>query len=137
MFKKAVVGVDGSELSIKAITHVLNLKGVISEVDLLFVVDGSHMKVDFSDGWKGLGLSKVKEERLKHLEKEVIESGVCCKKHILRGDPAVGITSFAAANKSDLIVLGSRGLNSLQQFILGSVSEKVLHTSPCTVLIIK
>ncbi|WP_269758184.1 universal stress protein [Thalassobacillus sp. C254] len=66
-----------------------------------------------------------------------MESGVYCKKHILRGDPAVGITSFAAANKSDLIVLGSRGLNSLQQFILGSVSEKVLHTSPCTVLIIK
>ncbi|WP_054636559.1 hypothetical protein [Thalassobacillus sp. C254] len=64
MYKKAVVCVDGSELSIKAITHVLNLKGVISEVDLLFVVDGSHMKVDFSDGWKGWAFQKLRRKGL-------------------------------------------------------------------------
>jgi nucleotide-binding universal stress UspA family protein len=38
---------------------------------------------------------------------------------------------------SDLMIIGSRGLNSLQEMVLGSVSYKVIKRVQCPVLIVK
>ncbi len=42
-----------------------------------------------------------------------------------------------ARKKASLIVMGSRGLNALDRFILGSVSGRVVHHAACSVLIVK
>lgn len=52
-----------------------------------------------------------------------------------RGAP--GATILKHAKKTSLIVMGSRGLSALDRFILGSVSGKVVHHAPCSVLVIK
>ncbi len=57
-----------------------------------------------------------------------------CRKEI--GDPAEEIIRAARAEACDLIVLGSRGLNTLQSVLLGSVSDHVTHRAHCPVLII-
>jgi nucleotide-binding universal stress UspA family protein len=51
------------------------------------------------------------------------------------GAPADEI--IAAARGADLVVLGARGLGTIERLLIGSVSERVLHHAPCSVLIVK
>ena len=51
------------------------------------------------------------------------------------GEPAEEIVDLARLEAYDLVVLGSRGLSQMKELFLGSVSHRVLHTSPCPVLI--
>ena len=44
-------------------------------------------------------------------------------------------TLIASAGRSDLLVVGSRGLGGLRS--LGSVSERVAHRAPCSVLVVR
>jgi len=51
------------------------------------------------------------------------------------GEPAEEIVDYARLEQVDLIVMGSRGLSPIKELLLGSVSDKVLRTAPCPVLI--
>lgn len=53
----------------------------------------------------------------------------------LRDSPHRGIENFAASAKASLVVIGSRGMSGLKA--LGSVSERVAHRSPCSVLVVR
>jgi nucleotide-binding universal stress UspA family protein len=56
---------------------------------------------------------------------------------ILLGEPGPVIVEYANKEKFDLVVIGSRGLNVLQEMVLGSVSHKVVKRADCPVLIVK
>lgn len=58
------------------------------------------------------------------------------KSHIEIGDPADKIISVALEEKVDEIVLGSRGLGTIGNIILGSVAYKVVHHAPMPVTIV-
>ena len=51
------------------------------------------------------------------------------------GDPAQQIVATARSIGADLVVVGRRGLGGLDEILLGSVSQKVLHRSPTDVYI--
>jgi nucleotide-binding universal stress UspA family protein len=51
----------------------------------------------------------------------------------LAGKPADRIVEIAGQQQASLIVVGSRGLGGLKA--LGSVSERVAHKAPCSVLV--
>lgn len=53
----------------------------------------------------------------------------------LAGEPAEALLEAATDFGADLIVVGSRGLDSHAHFILGSVASSVAHHAPCDVLI--
>ena len=55
----------------------------------------------------------------------------------LAGSPAEAIVQVAVTRKSDLIVMGSRGLGRLEGALLGSNSQKVVSHAPCPVLIVR
>lgn len=54
-----------------------------------------------------------------------------------QGEAAAMILDEAEKEEADLIVIGTRGLNSAQRWLLGSVSTKVLHHAPCNVLVVR
>jgi nucleotide-binding universal stress UspA family protein len=54
-----------------------------------------------------------------------------------KGDPASMIIDEAERQDVDFIFMGSRGLNAVQRFLLGSVSSKVVHRAPCDVLVVR
>jgi nucleotide-binding universal stress UspA family protein len=54
---------------------------------------------------------------------------------IRRGVAAEEIVRFARESKAGLIVMGSHGWGEMRALLLGSVSERVLHTAHCPVLI--
>lgn len=53
------------------------------------------------------------------------------------GSPANAIIDLAKDEHFNLIVVGSRGLSGISEFLLGSVSNKISHASTIPVLIVK
>lgn len=66
------------------------------------------------------------------------ESGVDAKTRVEVGaSPADNIVTFAEESKTDLIVLGHRGMSRLGRFLVGSVAGKVVTYAPCSVLVVR
>ncbi len=55
---------------------------------------------------------------------------------LLEGPEAEAILSVAEIQKIGLILMGSRGLGSLEGILLGSVSRKVTHHASCPVMLV-
>jgi nucleotide-binding universal stress UspA family protein len=53
------------------------------------------------------------------------------------GDAADAILDVAEEQRSDLIVVGNKGMTGATRFLLGSVPNKVSHHAPCSVLIVR
>ena len=64
-------------------------------------------------------------------------SGIEVETHSREGDPAQVIADVAGEQDADLIVVGDRGLTGLERFLLGSVSSKLSHHAPCSVMIVR
>ncbi|WP_373232952.1 universal stress protein [Cohnella sp.] len=56
---------------------------------------------------------------------------------ILAGSPAEAIVDYALNNSCDLIMMGSRGLSSMREWMVGSVSHNVIQHSHIPVMIFK
>lgn len=56
---------------------------------------------------------------------------------LLRGDAATEILQYVHDNNIDLIVAGGRGLSQVEGWWLGSVSRKLVHYAPCSVMIVR
>lgn len=56
---------------------------------------------------------------------------------VLEGNPREIIIDFAKQKQVNLIIMGSRGLNALEELFLGSVSNHVVQNATCPVLIEK
>jgi len=65
------------------------------------------------------------------------EQSVQVETVVYYGDPAEQIIDFAEKRKVDLIIMGCRGFGPLRGVLIGSVSQKVLHSTHCPVLIVK
>lgn len=65
------------------------------------------------------------EEALVELKREVDLTGA--KVEISEGVPEDVVVSAANRGDVDLLVMGTHGLSGIQKFLLGSVTEKVLH----------
>ncbi|MBA3964718.1 MAG: universal stress protein [Nitrospirales bacterium] len=55
----------------------------------------------------------------------------------MKGHAADSIISYAERSRPDLVVVGSRGMNDLPGYLLGSISRTVLTHGPCSVLTVK
>ena len=60
-------------------------------------------------------------------------SGVNVTRHVCSGDPARLIIEKACAEQSDLIMMTTHGGGRFRQYLLGSVTSKVLHDADCPV----
>jgi nucleotide-binding universal stress UspA family protein len=54
-----------------------------------------------------------------------------------KGDAATMIIGEAEHENAEVIVMGTRGLNTAQRWLLGSVSSKVVERAPCNVMIVR
>jgi nucleotide-binding universal stress UspA family protein len=50
--------------------------------------------------------------------------------------PAHAIAEVAREERSDLVVMGTRGHTALAGVLLGSVTQRLLHIAPCPVLVV-
>ena len=53
------------------------------------------------------------------------------------GSVVQAITDYAASEKIDLIVMGTRGMGGFKKMLLGSVSSGVVTHAQCAVLVVR
>jgi nucleotide-binding universal stress UspA family protein len=53
------------------------------------------------------------------------------------GQPARALANLAETEKADVLIVGNSGKSGFQKFFVGSVSEKIVKESPCTVIVVK
>jgi universal stress protein E len=90
--------------------------------------------------WSALGSAHAQkvDERLAELRGELTaraRDGVTIRTELVQNDAAPGIVAFAEELGADLIVLGSHGASAATLYLFGSVTEKVVRTAPCPVLV--
>jgi len=138
MFRKILVGYDGSEASRKALTTALELaRAFQGEVVALAVI----RPPEFAE--LSLEVEAAREEAQGPLAKafsaarqEAKQYGVRLQTRTAVGHPAETLVRVAEAEGFDLIVLGRRGLTQVQRWMLGSVSERVLRYASCAVMVV-
>ncbi|GAV22897.1 universal stress protein [Carboxydothermus pertinax] len=149
MFKKILVGIDGSAMGDKAFNTALTLaKGWGAELFLVHVMPMPTLPNVFPPGAIAYVpesvlqdlTREIKEKAEKTLEErlnQVKEKGVTGQIKVLKGEPASAIASFAQEEGIDLIVVGSRGISGVKELMLGSVSHKISQLARCPILIVK
>ncbi len=78
------------------------------------------------------------KQRLETQRKRILALGVPeVETELYQGDPVDRVVEYAKDHRPDLIVVGSRGLTGAGRFLLGSVSDGILHHVNCSVLVVK
>ncbi len=70
-------------------------------------------------------------------KKRAAQKGILFKSKMIWGSPVSEIGDMTKAKKFDLIVIGARGMGSLKELFLGSVSNAIVHKSKIPVMVVK
>jgi nucleotide-binding universal stress UspA family protein len=149
-FERILVCVDGSESSVKAVDHAVEMaKKHDAQLFVLNVVV-SQLGYAYSSGAFGLAspgaindlLEKSKQEAKKWFddaEKKATAQGVSLKSEIVASPTSIvpAIVEYAEKNKMDLIVIGTKGRSGFTRLLLGSVASGVATYAGCPVMIVK
>jgi nucleotide-binding universal stress UspA family protein len=137
-FSKILVCCDGSKYSEAALLKACSIaKKYNSELTLIHVIEKTK-KANILGGEEYVRiLRKYAKASLDKAQKIARSQGLEPKVAVKEGDIASEIVKFSKKSKTDLIVVGSKGLGAVLQFLLGSVSSKLAHHSLCSVLIVK
>lgn len=144
VFKRILLATDGSADANRARDAALELAKVQpgARVDVITVARPFDHLYDYHfDPRHYEALINAQREAATALANDVAESfrqaGVAAEAVVAIGNPVELIPETAAERKSDLIVIGSRGLSGLKSWLLGSVSDGVMHRARCPVLVVK
>ena len=146
MFGSIVVGTDGSETATSAVRQEIELARELGArlhvVSAYEPVSDQRLRSERVELPKDLQwIINPREDVLSLLEaaeREAEQAGVTNVETFARqGDAADAILDVAEEQRSDLIVVGNRGMTGAKRFLLGSVPNKVSHNAPCSVLIVR
>lgn len=140
MFERILLAVDGSDHAIHAARKAAELARCMKSAELRIVVAYDPIPLYLGEPNMQIVITNRKGEAEDVLSRFVKEVGdVPCEIHteIIEGDAASAIIEVANVRKSDLIVMGSRGLGRLAGLVLGSTSQKVVAHASCPVLIVR
>ncbi|MCG2721364.1 MAG: universal stress protein [Thermodesulfovibrionales bacterium] len=141
---KILVPIDGSKYSmegVKAASEYAKTKD--AEIHLITVtpfVPGMDLEIS-ARAMDSLNKSMKKraEDTLDQAQKILGKAGVAAKTTIASSISAADeIIGVAEKEKTDLIIIGSRGLGGkATRFFMGSVASKVVNHAPCSVLVVR
>jgi len=138
MFEKVLVALDFSHYSQKILNRVSEIPG-ISEVVLLHVIDAtSPSRLEWTSGPHLENVNSLMteiKERLENLGLKVIINVDVIVNAVTRAPVSRAILEVAETENVSLIIMGARGINPIQELLLGSVSSYLLRHSKTHVLI--
>jgi nucleotide-binding universal stress UspA family protein len=149
MYFNIVCGIDGSDLSTKALHHALGLAArtggkvtvvTVTESSVIVAPGAEIMMVDTSSIIAELDAAKAASAKGILDEAKVLgaASGVTIAGlHVENSPAAEGIIRAAREIGADLIVMGSHGRRGLGRLLLGSQAAEVLAHADIPVLVIK
>lgn len=134
---KVLVAMDGSEYGEWGLDWVATLPFVKPQrVTALHVLDSAWLRLPFRTK---LEVQRVKARSARVLKRTKQQLASLKLKGIAREEQgAVAQTILKRAPKRDgLLVAGSKGLDALDRFLLGSVSTKLIQYATCPVLVVR
>lgn len=136
--KRIVCPVDFSEASKKAVTAAKELKDIFSaELDLIHVIPNHVMREKMKTSKDSGRIRKdILDQAKADLEEFLVKTGMENRGVLYEGEPYEEIVRAASINDCDLIVMAARGLSYIKEMLIGSVTDAVLRSSPCPVLVI-
>ena len=146
MFASILVGTDGSDTATTAVRYAIDLARELGArlqmVSAYEPVPAERLVKEGLEAPKDLEWTvNPREDVLALLEDASNEArgvGVAEVQTFARqGDAADAILDIAEEQRSDLIVVGNKGMTGAKRFLLGSVPNKVSHHAPCSVLIVR
>lgn len=140
--KRIVCAVDFSENSRKAAEAARSLaEKSAAGLTLVHVVSSLALEKSFA---KLREISETeKDEYTRHLQREAGENlcsflrGGGVENFVTIGIPYKAIIQAAAERDANLIIMGARGISHIREMLIGSVSESVIKSSRCPVLIVR
>lgn len=144
MGETILIPVDESPLSSRAIEFVgrehpeatVHLLHTLDQVEADYDFDGTSLSTR-SDHAPG-GVIESGQRVLENARESAEEAGLrVVTAELESGRPARQITSYAAENGIDHIVMGSHGRTGLSRILLGSVTERVLRNSTVPVTAVR
>jgi nucleotide-binding universal stress UspA family protein len=146
MFGSVLVGTDGSDTAMTAVRYAIDLSRQF-EARLMIV---SAYEPVAGQRLRGLNTETPHELEwatnphdavvtlLENAKQEAHAAGVASVEIFARqGDAADAVLDIAEEQRSDLVVMGNKGMTGAKRFLLGSVPNKVSHHAPCSVLIVR
>lgn len=145
MFASILVGTDGSDTAKTAVHYAIDLARELSARLLIVSAyepgSGDRRKEDGEnpeDAQWAIGAREDVMAMLAEASDEAALAGVASVETFARqGDGADAIIDVAEEQRTDLIVVGNKGMTGARRFLLGSVPNKVSHHAPCSVLIVR
>jgi nucleotide-binding universal stress UspA family protein len=143
MFRKILVAFDGSVTARNALFKAIELKQVFEE-SVLEVIHVFQVANFVMSDTVIAGPAMMQDELYQAAEDIVAEARqlISPLSHATAsildgGAPARVILDYAEAHGFELIIVGSRGLGSIKELLLGSVSSEVVQHAKIPVLVIK
>jgi nucleotide-binding universal stress UspA family protein len=138
-YQNIVIAVDGSEAAEKAFKKAV---GLAKENEARLVV--AHV-IDSRTFATAEAYDRTLSERAEQYAKELLDNYIESARNegltdlvrcIEYGSPKVKIPRDIAKNfEADLIVCGATGMNAVERFLIGSVSESIARHANCDVLV--
>ncbi|MFC5558305.1 universal stress protein [Ureibacillus thermophilus] len=141
-YKNIVVAVDGSKEAEYAFKKAIDIakQSDDSKLHLVNVIDTrSFAAIEAYDRSIAEKAQAFSEELLDGYKKQAEEAGVKNINVIIEyGSPKTIITKeLSKLVDADLIVCGATGLNAVERFLIGSVSEAIVRSAKCDVLVVR
>jgi len=145
LFKRIVVGTDGSETAREAVRQAIELARMsgakLAVVAAFEPVPEARIREEKGDVPGDVSYAVGPREDVNVTLEAAVgmakQEGVEAEPHPRQGDPADAILDIAEQTGADLIVVGNKGMTGAKRFLLGSVPNKVSHHAPCGVLIVR
>ena len=136
--KKILVPLDGSKNSLRGLDNAISIaracQATISGIYVLPVHPRNLADVVIPFFTHP---ERKAKKFLADAKKRAAQKGILFKSKIIWGSPTYEIQEMADSKKFDLIVIGSRGMGSLKELFLGSVSNAIVHKSKIPVMVVK
>lgn len=146
MFKTIVVGTDGSANAEDAVALAVELAGseleatvhVVAAYDPLSAGELNAIVAELPAEFRDVFTAHSGVDSIIDRARSIVRpSEVRAEFHEVDADPADALLDAIETYGADLVVVGSRGEGRARRALHGSVSTKVLHHAPCTVLVVK
>lgn len=139
-FKKLLVPVDFSDLSMRAVAAAMELAAPDAELELLHCWQlppqgTSHRATDAVLRPILQAISADVDKRGAELVSRYASDTRTIRFHSMMEAPAQGIQDRLAKEDFEIVVMGSHGRRGIRRFLLGSVAEATLRHSTCSVFI--
>ncbi|WP_135826401.1 universal stress protein [Halorussus ruber] len=138
-YENVLMPTDGSKAASGAVDRAVGLAAAFdATLHAVSVVDDRSLGFDVRSGSVSEELQAAAEDAVADVAGRADEAGVeRVEEHVLRGRPSNELLDYVADEDIDVVTMGTTGRGATERVLLGSVTERVVRSSPVPVLTVR